>query len=311
MRNLLKIFSNKVLVVKKSLGIYKPKQYLVSNRIHTALQGNSKIYESIRYKSKEGVMISRFGSAELEAVINYLEIKNNSALVWDDKVKKDIYVSAGVFPISEPILERFSETYLKSIQNIDILGVWYLREEDKIIKDYCPNAYLAELGALEPYYFKFPWSRVLKGKKILVVHPFEKSIKKQYSIRERLFKNERVLPDFELKTFKSVQSFAYNEVEFKDWICALDWMKKEISSIDFDVAIIGCGAYGLPLAAYIKELGKVSIHMGGATQLLFGIKGKRWNAFPAVLKMYNNYWANPLPEETPDSASSVEGGCYW
>jgi len=45
-------------------------------------------------------------------------------------------------------------------------------------------------------------------------------------------------------------------------------MKNEISEIDFDVAIIGAGAYGLPLASYIKEMGRQAIHMGGSTQMV-------------------------------------------
>ena len=36
----------------------------------------------------------------------------------------------------------------------------------------------------------------------------------------------------------------------------------KIDKIDFDVAIIGCGAYGIFLADYIKSLGKKAIHLG-------------------------------------------------
>ena len=42
---------------------------------------------------------------------------------------------------------------------------------------------------------------------------------------------------------------------------------------DFDVALIGCGAYGFPLAAKLKTAGKQAIHLGGVLQALFGIKG--------------------------------------
>lgn len=49
-------------------------------------------------------------------------------------------------------------------------------------------------------------------------------------------------------------------------------MKDEIDKQDYDIALIGCGAYGFPLAAHIKRSGKKAIHLGGALQLLFGIK---------------------------------------
>lgn len=43
----------------------------------------------------------------------------------------------------------------------------------------------------------------------------------------------------------------------------------EALKFDFDVAIIGCEAYGFPLAARLKRAGKIVVHMGGATQILF------------------------------------------
>ena len=63
----------------------------------------------------------------------------------------------------------------------------------------------------------------------------------------------------------------------KDWIKALEYMKHEISLIDFEIAILGCGAYGLPLSVHIKDMGRQALHLGGTTQLLFGIMGSRWS----------------------------------
>lgn len=42
-------------------------------------------------------------------------------------------------------------------------------------------------------------------------------------------------------------------------------MEDKIKQIDFDVCIIGCGAYGLPLAAFVKRMGKQAIHLAGGT----------------------------------------------
>ena len=50
-------------------------------------------------------------------------------------------------------------------------------------------------------------------------------------------------------------------------------MKNQIVKTDFDIAIIGAGAYGFSLAAFIKKIGKKAVHLGGPTQVLFGIKG--------------------------------------
>jgi hypothetical protein len=151
----------------------------------------------------------------------------------------------------------------------------------------------------------------LANQKVLVIHPFEKSIQKQYANREKLFKDPRILPDFTLLTLKAVQSIARNETGFSNWFEALDWMCTQIRSLDFDIAIIGAGAYGLPLAAFIKRMGKKAIQLGGATQILFGIRGQRWDRMPFFQQLYNQNWIRPLPEETPANFQKVEGGCYW
>ena len=88
-------------------------------------------------------------------------------------------------------------------------------------------------------------------------------------------------------------------------------MKTEISKIDFDIALIGAGAYGLPLAAHIKNLRKQAIHLGGSLQILFGIMGKRWDDHPVISKFYNSSWVRPLESERPKTFKKVENGAYW
>ena len=88
-------------------------------------------------------------------------------------------------------------------------------------------------------------------------------------------------------------------------------MKAEMDTKDFDVVIIGCGAYGFPLAAHAKRRGKKAIHLGGPTQMLFGIKGKRWvenENFKAIL---NEHFVFPEDTDKIKNASKVEEGCYW
>ncbi len=107
---------------------------------------------------------------------------------------------------------------------------------------------------------------------------------------------------------------AGEKTQFNDWFEALEYMKAEIRKTDFDVAIIGCGAYGLPLAAYCKEIGKKAIHMGGGTQLLFGIKGRRWEIQyqdSCYRDLFNEHWVYPAEFETPQNAKKVENACYW
>ena len=51
--------------------------------------------------------------------------------------------------------------------------------------------------------------------------------------------------------------------------------------------------------------------MGADVQLLFGIKGNRWDGTAVSEKLYNDYWVYPGEEYKPKSYMSVENGCYW
>ncbi|MGA1369100.1 MAG: hypothetical protein ACO394_11355, partial [Blastocatellia bacterium] len=119
------------------------------------------------------------------------------------------------------------------------------------------------------------------------------------------------LPKFELILLPAVQSIAGSRTKYSTWFEALDDMSERIEQINFDVAIIGAGAYGMPLAAFVKSLGKKAIHLGGATQILFGIKGARWDQRPEYSQLYNEFWSRPDSSEIPSNYQRVENGCYW
>lgn len=88
-------------------------------------------------------------------------------------------------------------------------------------------------------------------------------------------------------------------------------MTDEAAKIDFEVAIIGCGAYGYPLAARIKQKGKKAVHMGDPSQLLFGIYGDRWTSLPNFEPWINDSLVRSSINEKPKGFNKVEGGCYW
>ncbi|MBO6234443.1 MAG: hypothetical protein J6N43_03350, partial [Prevotella sp.] len=155
------------------------------------------------------------------------------------------------------------------------------------------------------------WTQCLKDKKVLLVHPFTKTIKLQYQKRKKLFKDSSLIPDFELLTVQAVQSIGGENKDFDSWFDALRYMEDEIDKQTYDIAIIGCGAYGFNLAAHVKRTGHKAIHLGGATQLLFGIIGNRWESRDDFRQLINDFWVRPSMEERPATASQVEGACYW
>ncbi|WP_207421479.1 hypothetical protein [Desertivirga brevis] len=269
-------------------------------------------------------MVGRLGAVELSSIANYYSVKNHrnnflgyikgdsEAFWWDNNTLQNMSNNAGFFPSTPQNLEKFAKLMLDDMSQLDILGSWLWQE--KLFDNYLSHAKKISLFDLEPYNHTNPWSYALEGRTVLVVHPFVDSIRQQYTRRELLFPNPKVLPHFELKTIRAIQSIANNYTGFKDWFEALNYMKDQISNTEFDVAIIGCGAYGFPLAAHVKRMGKKAVHLGGATQTLFGVKGKRWEEqkeHQIVAQMMNEHWIRPLSSETPEGIQKVEGGCYW
>ena len=268
------------------------------------------------FNSGKPLLAGKIGNGELMTVYNYLHAQhlNISPIPWNPIVVKENYINAGVFPESEDSRIYFCESLLKSLAEGDYIAAWNggLRDfEIKLIKKQNINTVLIDLCALEPYYSGNPWTRTLEGKNVLVISPFSKSIEEQYKNREKLFYN-KILPEFNLKTIFHPNSKAITDKNtYNSWKEMVDDIKEKMEKINFDVAIVGTGASSLPIASHAKKLGKQGIHLGGATQILFGIKGKRWDNMKKVNVYYNEYWKRPSPEEIPEKGHLVEDGCYW
>lgn len=99
--------------------------------------------------------------------------------------------------------------------------------------------------------------------------------------------------------------------EINSWEEAVEYVVKEVLKTDSNVVLIGCGGLGMIIGARLKAAGKMCIVMGGAVQVLFGVKGMRWKYHEVISKFWNEEWVWPLSEETPAGSEEVEGGCYW
>lgn len=273
-------------------------------------------------EEKRGLMISKWGTTELNAVCCILSrelhipfwAKITGEIGYDkESAVKWLCFNSGFFPSDVKLAERFAKMAIDDANSIDILGSYINKE--KFIEDHLKNAVKINLdGYYAPFLWENPWTKELKDKKVLVVHPFAETIEQQYKKREKLFKNSEVLPSFRaLYTIKAVQSIGGEGAPgFKNWFDALEYMEAQMDRIDYDVVLIGCGAYGMSLAAHAKRRGKVAIHLAGWTQMLFGIYGNRWlNDQPRYAKYINEYWVRPSEEEKPKASESIENGCYW
>lgn len=276
--------------------------------IYDNIKGNEVIRSYLSRINNQPFLVGRSGIVEMRSCFNYYRYGQLS-----DILKFLLKNNAGVYNTD---IQHFAKIYTNAINNAD-MNVWWsqddLLEAQTLIYDLFTNSstVFCHNRSVEPYYFDHPWSELLKDKKILIIHPFVDSIQNQYDNRHLLWNHKYILPNFELITYKSIQSIG-NTGPHSSWLESLEKMQEDIANINFDIALIGCGAYGLPLGAFIKnDLSKSSIHMGGALQILFGIKGTRWDHHDEISKFYNNYWIRPQENEKPKFYKTVEEGCYW
>ncbi|MCI9079827.1 MAG: hypothetical protein HFH68_13065 [Lachnospiraceae bacterium] len=228
----------------------------------------------------EPFFAERIGANELECMVEYYYMLNREkggTSSYHDNLKLVMKRGAGFYPTEDSYLDRMVQIYTKNFQNMDFIwNMWLSRFENMLymrfynirqnIGKYKDTAFL--------YDIEKPWTEALYGKKVLVIHPFEQSIKQNYENREKLHKNKKLLLEFKLITFKPVQSIADEMPGFSDWFEALESMEQKISNIDFDIALIAAGAYGLPLAEYCKSIGKKALYIWDGCNFILALKGK-------------------------------------
>ncbi|WP_139195458.1 hypothetical protein [Halomonas daqiaonensis] len=251
----------------------------------------------------------RIGTSELAALYEAMEIEFGLRRQFSQRTVQTLNINAGFFPPRQEAVQCFVELMFNCVSSADLLGM--LGHPQFLIANRALPAEVVDLRALEPYYTQVSWGRALSGKHVLVIHPLADLIKIQFSNRRELFEREDVLPEFQLSTIPAVQSIANTRVPFSSWFEALDHMTEAMAAVPFDVVLVGAGAYGFPLAARAKAFGKQAIHMGGALQILFGIKGRRWDNHPIISKLYNTHWVRPSETDVPAGAELIEQGCYW
>jgi len=280
-------------------------------RILSPQEGNDEIGRLLA--SGEPGALGKMGASELGGLRHYERCKdaNGNCTRWGMHHTR-LNTNAGVYPADPVIFARFCREFAKSLGSLNLMAVWFQFGEYRLRTKFSPSATLVRLTAMEPYYHERPWSAHLAGKKVLVISPFSSTIAKQYANRAEVWKKRpEVMPDFELDTLRCPLSAGLVEPQFSDWFVALDAMQAEMDRRAYDVVIVGAGAWSLPLVAHAKSRGKWGIHLGGPTQILFGVLGGRWDAYPKLQALYNDAWTRPQGEDRPTTFRKVENGCYW
>lgn len=269
----------------------------------------------------KGCLIGRNGTVELEVLLNYHRYKK-----FFQDMTFTLERNAGVFPQEETSLRQWVHETSEASKTCDILAAgWYapLRQQELLFLNQVNENYCCvPLRSLEPYYVsqQLRWTALLSDQRVAIVSSFTQTMKQQLVKRNDLWGNQvdSYLPDSaEFLFFQTGYSpaIAKGQAEWsplaKTWVDALDKLENDILAANVRIVLIGCGGLGMPLGQRLKKAGKIVLVLGGAIQVLFGIKGERWKHHDVIGKLWNKAWVYPSLEETPRGASLIERSCYW
>jgi hypothetical protein len=295
-------------------------------------EGAIRVRQCFEEMATEPFLVGRNGTIEIECLFFYITQRRGSGepKPYPPRIVDQMQRNAGVFPGTNSALDRWCRSYLESLSWLRGTAagwykpLWHL--EQSILTTFAPsNCFRTPLRSLEPYYQppEFRWTPHLAGQHVAVVSSFAETISRQVwgeHMRDVWTGQQKGLLDLSGVTWEFIRT-GYAPVTalgtagwpegIKDWEEAVNQVVDKVIRSGAKVALIGCGGLGMIIGARLRERGVSAIVLGGAIQVLFGMKGKRWAAHDVISKFWNDAWVWPAANETPGAANFIESGCYW
>lgn len=278
------------------------------------------VYIKSIIESNSTFFIGRIAGVELKVAYKLL---NSIPLNQLDELT-ELENNAGIRASTPESLSEYVNELVKSYKACTVIAEWpktgrvfsLTGSGQTLIAELTQSTPKISALALEPYYFDelSSWMPALNGKRILIIHPFAKTLQKQVTQFDKLFPGRTWFKECEFQFIKPPLTLAGNHGE-------LDWQYHYNAFIyspafrelkDFDIALVAAGGYGMLIANYIyTSLNRSVMYIGGALQIFFGVIGKRWFDNKDILKLTNDDWIRPLKDDKPPNLTRVERGCYW
>ena len=254
-----------------------------------------------RLNDPYGLSVIRFGNVEIMTLLQK-----------DDSIYHQMFTNAGFYvkdkKKEKEIYKKWKNLYVASVYNCDLMLDVVSCHSFQILGEL-----LNRLNTWRPSlpYIEDPawWIQniILEYRGTIgIVSYFKKDIELQLSKMDKIWGRE-IKKKFIV--VKSENTITGNEVD-DHWLQTFNKLKKRVKNEkEPGLWLLSCGCYGLALCEDIKNRGGKAIYVGGLLQLLFGIRGKRWDDREEVKRNYNEYWV--YPSERPKNAENVESACYW
>jgi hypothetical protein len=239
------------------------------------------------------------------------------------QTRRHCAATLGVFPISRDTILEFSALHAEAVRSLDFLGLVEGRLEADLLNFLDYRGPTLSIFDLEPDRSVPDKSAAcylpeLKDKRVLIISSAADLIRSRAN--EETFTAtwaKTGKPWFNPEQVISLQfPYTYDidtQRHFGSSIHLLEWIVDRIDPDTFDIALIAGASLGIPLAAAIKDMDRSALALGGALQVLFGVKGKRWRDDPEWVKNYfTDAWVDIPEDQVPRMpAGYCEDGAYW
>ena len=243
--------------------------------------------------------------------------------VFERHLRLHGFTQAGIFPADPLFYLDYNKMYVESARTLDYVGLILDRVIDpQIIRFYGLTNKFVYYRDLVPDKSIPPDSnrcylQYLRGKRILIVCPFAELLKERATkeIFERVW-SKTGKQWFYPESVDAVEfpygfsSDAYDK--YPNALKLFESIASNIRSKEFDVALIAAAGLTVPIASYVKSIGKISISPGGDLQLLFGVIGARWRDQERWKRDYfNEAWIDMPSKYKPKEIGVCDSGAYW
>ena len=232
--------------------------------------------------------------------------------------------NSGIFPADPNFYATFVEFYVATLRQLDYVGLFLepaameaelirfhgLRNQLTYFQDQEPDRSSPSNAAncYLPYF---------AGKRILLVCPFANLLRQRAT--QVIFQGvwSKTGKKWFYPAHVDALEFPYGfaattQARYTTALALLDHITGEIARREFDVALIAAGGLAIPLAAFVKRMGKIGVSLGGHLQVLFGVLGKRWREMPGWRETYVNEWWIDMPDVyKPVEPNVGDLGSYW
>lgn len=149
----------------------------------------------------------------------------------------------------------------------------------------------------------------LEGKKVLVISNAIDILKKSADRGLDNVYNISVVKFKSIDYIKTPQTTIGSEYPDDTIIDTTDKILEQIKNIDFDIALLACGAYGIALTNEIRKMNKMAVYLGSALYTMFGVYSVGIPLPQDHIFKTENFIE--VEEACPSHCKNIDDGKYW